>query len=1283
MCLGWPGSEPKIVNNPVDMKLPANSFTSPVCRLLSLCAVLFSLSQAQLAQAQSYVLTNLWSVGTNSPAHLFMAADNLTRGMAYNPVSGHVLVVSRTGVPDYGTNVFGTNCIFILDGANGAVLGKLPYDAGVISGGTFVINAIGVTDDGVIYVGNLTTDAAANPYKLYRWADETAQPVKVYEGDPSNNDGTAGNRRFGDAIAVRGTGDNTQILLGTGGFNAAILTPSGETSFSAQKIVVTGSATGELQRGPAWGAGDTFWAKLMTGNLKQFTLNLGAGTAANTRTVTGVTGGPLGIDLSRNLLVAVDTTSHQLRLYDISNPDAPLQLDTTRNFPHGGANGNATGAIAIRNGKLFALETNNGLLAYSLHLVFLPPGITTQPASVNIWEGAQNYPFRVVASGSSPLAYQWRLFGTNIPGATQQTYVVPHISYPQAGYVYSVVVTNVAGVVTSANATISVTPASQSAQVTNIWNVEAGTRPYFTFRPAGASSGGYSTYGVAINPVTTNIIIATRLIPTNMLAVLDIRTGEHKHYIDYSGLGVEQMNRVDVADDGTIYVCNIATTTNTAFKIWGFGDDSPSNPDRWLAFTGDPGNGQTAATNGWGTTLSVRGGGMQTEILIGALNSAFRTFAILRPDASYVFSSKLIEVSGVPAGWSRLGLDWGPLPNTVVGKTANGNLTVVQYDYDSGTAWLLYSYPQTVTLPNIKRAVPSSMTGLKCDPATGLLAGIRHGSPPSPVSVLLYDMSDLDAGPFLADQELFPTYNADIEFQGTVDFAKGYLVALGINNGIMAFKVDSEFVNIPVILTQPADATAYRGTVANFSVVADTTLGLNYQWYHEGQPLANATDSALALTDVQSSQAGVYTVRVSSGMGDGYRESRPATLTVLEPFETEVITNLWSLAPGSRPYLNTGYNEYGMAFNPANSNLLVVSVVGGAPTIGVLDGLTGDDKHILDVSIVTSSTKVLHKIDVADDGVVYAGNLTGNAGSSPFKVYRWDTDAPTTVPTVAFEGNPTPTLSPTRACGYTFDLRGAGVNTEILVGMGAWGATTNTVSILKTADGTNFVANEIWVTNAPAGFSRLGLCFGTGNTFWGKAWRDEAVALGRLYLVEYDLAAGRGKVVRTYETTQVSSTITTLAFNDSLDLLAGIATDDQKNVMLYDVSNLDAGPQLLDQDLFPTYNSSIEANGDLDFGGNSYLFALNENNGIMAFVIDPAYQPPVTAFKILNVAAAGGSVTIQWEAQAGKKYQVRYATSVNGVWLDLGDEVTATGSTASYEDIAPAGSERYYRVVAK
>ena len=57
--------------------------------------------------------------------------------MAYNPATGHLLVVSRTPV----------NAVYILDAATGAELGTLNVDASIIKDGTFVINHIGVNED--------------------------------------------------------------------------------------------------------------------------------------------------------------------------------------------------------------------------------------------------------------------------------------------------------------------------------------------------------------------------------------------------------------------------------------------------------------------------------------------------------------------------------------------------------------------------------------------------------------------------------------------------------------------------------------------------------------------------------------------------------------------------------------------------------------------------------------------------------------------------------------------------------------------------------------------------------------------------------------------------------------------------------------------------------------------------------------------------------------------------------------------------------------------------------
>ncbi|MDW8308051.1 MAG: immunoglobulin domain-containing protein [Verrucomicrobiales bacterium] len=89
-----------------------------------------------------------------------------------------------------------------------------------------------------------------------------------------------------------------------------------------------------------------------------------------------------------------------------------------------------------------------------------PPVILTQPQSRTNNAGTTAL-FTVEAGGSSPLAYQWRRFGTNllnddrIAGATSSTLQIAALVGADAGH-YSVVITNAYGAVTSAVAVLTV-----------------------------------------------------------------------------------------------------------------------------------------------------------------------------------------------------------------------------------------------------------------------------------------------------------------------------------------------------------------------------------------------------------------------------------------------------------------------------------------------------------------------------------------------------------------------------------------------------------------------------------------------------------------------------------------------------------------------------------------------------------------------------------------------------------------------------------------------------------
>ncbi len=86
------------------------------------------------------------------------------------------------------------------------------------------------------------------------------------------------------------------------------------------------------------------------------------------------------------------------------------------------------------------------------------PAISTQPVAQSVPVGAAAT-FAVVASGTPAPTYQWRKDGAVVPGATSATLTFATVTEAHAG-AYSVVVSNSAGSVSSASATLTVTRAS-------------------------------------------------------------------------------------------------------------------------------------------------------------------------------------------------------------------------------------------------------------------------------------------------------------------------------------------------------------------------------------------------------------------------------------------------------------------------------------------------------------------------------------------------------------------------------------------------------------------------------------------------------------------------------------------------------------------------------------------------------------------------------------------------------------------------------------------------------
>jgi len=110
------------------------------------------------------------------------------------------------------------------------------------------------------------------------------------------------------------------------------------------------------------------------------------------------------------------------------------------------------GAYTVLIGNAYGSVTGIGSLE-----VLTAPAITTQPLGTTNLAG-DSVTFSVEATGSTPLLYQWRLNGVNVPGAVASTLTLDAVAVTSAG-LYSVVVSNAAGVAVSSNAMLAVSSA--------------------------------------------------------------------------------------------------------------------------------------------------------------------------------------------------------------------------------------------------------------------------------------------------------------------------------------------------------------------------------------------------------------------------------------------------------------------------------------------------------------------------------------------------------------------------------------------------------------------------------------------------------------------------------------------------------------------------------------------------------------------------------------------------------------------------------------------------------
>ena len=163
--------------------------------------------------------------------------------------------------------------------------------------------------------------------------------------------------------------------------------------------------------------------------------------------------------------------------------------------------------VAGDNGATFTVTVtgNSGNVTSSAAILTVnaPPSITAQPASQTVTVG-QTATFKVAATGTGTLTYQWKKGGTAISGATASTYTTPTTVAGDNGSSFTVTITNSVGNVTSnaATLTVNVPPSITTQPVSHTVTVEQTATFTVTATSSGTLTYQWKKNGTAISGAT-------------------------------------------------------------------------------------------------------------------------------------------------------------------------------------------------------------------------------------------------------------------------------------------------------------------------------------------------------------------------------------------------------------------------------------------------------------------------------------------------------------------------------------------------------------------------------------------------------------------------------------------------------------------------------------------------------------------------------------------------------------------------------------------------------------
>ncbi len=639
------------------------------------------------------------------------------------------------------------------------------------------------------------------------------------------------------------------------------------------------------------------------------------------------------------------------------------------------------------------------------------PSITTQPAGQTVTAG-QTASFSVAAMGTAPLSYQWQKNSVAIGGATSSTYTTPLTTSSDNGALFTVLVSNTAGSVTSSAATLTVNAApvapSITAQPAN-QTVTAGQTASFTVAATGTAPLSYQwkKNGAVISGATLSSYTTPATSGSDngaqFTAVVSNTAGSVA-----SAAATLTVNAAPVAPSITTQPSSQSVTAGqtASFSVAATGTAPLSY--QWQK-NGANIAGATAASYTTPATTSSDNGAQFTVVVSNTAGGATSSAATLtvnaasvaptittQPASQTVTAGQTASFSVAATGTAPLSYQWNKNATVISGATSSSYATPATTSSDNGALF-------TVLISNAAGSVTSSAATLTVTAAP--VPGIQV-SPPAPINFGNAVIGDTLSQVLIVKNIGTATLSiTQVTASGSAFNVNGFLLPMNVSAGqqttiTVAFlptSVGTASGNISIVSNAPTSPTSVglsgMGLAATFTLgISPTSLGFG------NVNVGNTGSLSTTLTNTGNSNVTISSVTAT---GTGFNTSGVTPGTILNPNQSATMNVAFApLAAGNV------IGSVSVASNATNSPTMIALSGTGVSITGTIylnrDLSTGDLYQYThrdwglgtDVGANSSGAGLLyHHADV--NGRRAAGlTVTPTAQASPAagsdSVYLWD-----------------------------------------------------------------------------------------------------------------------------------------------------------------------------------------------------------------------------------------------------------------------------------------------------